>query len=365
MINIMEYPLISVVMPVFNGETYLDEAIGSVLSQSYNNFEFLIIDDGSTDSSLEIIEKYDDKRILVYSITQKKGIVAALNLGLSNAKGKYIVRQDADDISLSYRFETQVKYLEENNQICVLGSSSIAIDSNGKCLNLFRASTSQLELKWQLLFHNPINHPSAMIRSEFLKRNKLNYFENEKGAEDFGLWSRMSKFGNLGNVGKPLIKYRLHENQVTSTYNEEITKRAVEIALNNINSIYNNFSFDEVQKLRNWYYFLPTFWKRSDIELLIKLLLVGVEFSKKIFLNSNEFLKVFRKFYDRLFNPIYFFQPYLWNSKIWIPILKIDLIGVFSLPFRRVVSLLYYGSWIIYKKLYISFCNLFKNSKAT
>lgn len=163
-------PLISVVMPVYNAELYLDEAIQSITNQTYKKFEFIIINDGSTDKSLEIIKKYKDEysRIVLIS-RENKGLVFSLNEGISKAKGKYIARMDADDISLSTRLEEQVAFMEENQEIGVCGSWVEVFGDNRKN-TIWKMPKSNEELKTRLLFSVPVAHPSVMMRKEILDK---------------------------------------------------------------------------------------------------------------------------------------------------------------------------------------------------
>jgi len=155
----MNNPLISVVLSVYNAEKYLVEAIKSILNQTFKDFEFIIINDGSTDKSLEIIESYqkEDERIILIS-RENKGLIASLNEGIEKAKGKYIVRMDADDISLSTRFEEQVKIMEENQNIGLCGTSVIVFGNNIKN-DVWKLSKDDKTIKTELLFSSPLFHP--------------------------------------------------------------------------------------------------------------------------------------------------------------------------------------------------------------
>ena len=184
--------LVSVILPVYNAQKYLEEAIESIINQTYTNFEFIIIDDGSGDNSLNIINKYQkqDSRILVIT-RENKGLVYTLNEGINQAKGKYIARMDADDISLSNRFEKQIELLENSN-IDICGCHYLLVDeyNNINGLNLTPLSHEMCFLS--LASKVPFAHPSVMIRKEFLDKNNLKYGQSEhKIAEDFDLWMRM------------------------------------------------------------------------------------------------------------------------------------------------------------------------------
>jgi len=211
--------LVSVLMPVYNTALYLEEAIESILTQSFTNFEFIIIDDGSTDRSLTIIEQYaqKDKRIKVIS-RNNQGLIKTLNQGLALAKGKYIARMDSDDVSLSLRFEKQVKYLEKHLECVAVGSMSQLIDSDGDVIGRVG----------ELLDHNDIDdahikgqggaiiHPSAMIRKETML-HVGGYSDYYLHAEDLDFWLRLAEVGKLYNISEELFLYRQHLESVGYT----------------------------------------------------------------------------------------------------------------------------------------------------
>jgi len=210
-------PEISVVMSVYNGEKYLDEAIQSILNQTYKNFEFIIINDGSTDKSLEIIKKYinQDKRIILIN-RENKGLIASLNEGIAKARGTYIARMDADDISLPNRFEEQVKFMEKNLDVGVCGSWVVVFGKNRKD-RLWKTSLKDDELKTNLLFSVPFAHPSVIIRTDLLFNNNIRYNSEFIHAEDYNLWVDLSNYTKFANIQKVLLKYRYLGKSITRT----------------------------------------------------------------------------------------------------------------------------------------------------
>jgi glycosyltransferase involved in cell wall biosynthesis len=197
-------------MPVYNGEKYLDEAIQSILNQTYENFEFIIINDGSTDKSLEIIEKYksQDERIVVIS-RENKGLIDSLNEGIEKSKGKYIARMDADDISLPTRFEKQIELMEkEDADIC--GCHWFIMNELGKSIDCSTVPLSNPSLLLYLSYSVPFAHGSVMIRKSFLEDNRLYYGSGyAKHAEDYDLWIKMFECGaKFVNVDDFLFRYR-------------------------------------------------------------------------------------------------------------------------------------------------------------
>ena len=209
-------PLISVVMSCYNRQNYVAQAIESILNQTYTNFEFIIIDDCSTDNTYKIIKKYvkRDKRIIALQNEDNKGIVHALNTGFKLAQGKYIARMDDDDISLPQRFEKQVKYMEENPDVVVLGSKIETFPNEGG--NWCPATNGDL-LQMLMPLCCPICHPSVLIRKDFLRKHKLSYLEEYKYAEDYHLWTQIIlKGGKIVNLDEVLLKYRIGGNKISS-----------------------------------------------------------------------------------------------------------------------------------------------------
>lgn len=198
---------VSVVMSVFNGESFLREAIDSILSQSFSAFEFIIINDGSTDKSIEIINSYNDGRIKLIDQTNS-GLSRSLNRGIEISKSNYIARMDADDISLPTRLEKQYQFLQNNNECVVVGTNAMMMDLSGDYLY-----TTTLPLKWvdinAKLPTSSLFHSSTMFRKNaFIKAG--GYME-EIGHhfEDKILWNKICEFGQLRNISEPLIKYRI------------------------------------------------------------------------------------------------------------------------------------------------------------
>jgi glycosyltransferase involved in cell wall biosynthesis len=227
-------PLISVVMAVYNGGDYLDEAIESILQQTLTNFEFLILDDGSKDNSLKMIEKYadNDSRIKVIA-RENRGFAFSLNEMLAVSKGKYIARMDQDDIALSHRFELQIQHLENHPKVAVLGGGCHMIDHKGRYLTTFIHPETNAEIQSELLVgHSAISHPSAMIRREILMDN--GGYDLDYGlVEELDLWLRLGEKAELGNLREPIMKYRLHSNSVSEKNGikqREAGRRACEAA---------------------------------------------------------------------------------------------------------------------------------------
>ncbi len=220
--------LVSVIMSNYNTpEEFLREAIESILNQTYSDFEFIIVDDCSTDNSLDIIASYDDPRIVLLKNEENLGITKSLNRALKIAKGEYVARMDGDDIALPERFEKQVALLTENPDVIVcgtwvelIGDGASELKEKNSCKKLPDRETHQINL----LFGNHLNivHPAAMFNHRLLKENGITYNENYIFAQDYRMWVECSKSGRLANVSEILFKYRIHGKAVS------VSKKAVQ-----------------------------------------------------------------------------------------------------------------------------------------
>lgn len=205
-------PKVSVVMSVFNGEYYLAEAIGSILNQTFADFEFIIINDGSTDGSLDIIDEYAerDDRIIVIS-RENKGLSASLNEAIAVARGFWIVRMDADDIALPNRIETQLMWMEASGADLCGGNIEVIGKSFRRKIRYF---PKQNQIYTHLLFNSAFAHPTVVVRSSVIKR--FPYAVEYGVAEDYELWTRLAANGvRMTNCPDVVLKYRRHSGQVT------------------------------------------------------------------------------------------------------------------------------------------------------
>lgn len=225
----MSSPEISVVMPVYNSEIYLSAAIDSILSQTCDNFELLIFDDGSTDDSWKIIRQYAqlDKRIVPFRADTNSGYVVHLNDGVLRANGDFIARMDSDDIALPDRLALQLEFLRNNPHVGVVGTSSIQIDENGHEVRLSLRNDTSEALLWQSFFTNPLAHPTVMFRKSIVVRAGL-YDPRKIPSEDYDLWARVLRISMLANLKTPLLKYRQHPNSVSRIRTESQAAHALE-----------------------------------------------------------------------------------------------------------------------------------------
>ncbi len=216
----MKNPKVTVLMSVYNGEKYLREAIDSILNQTFKDFEFLIVNDGSTDRTAEILRSYHDHRIKIINNEKNMGLTGSLNKGLKIARGEYIARMDADDISLPQRLEKEVAFLDQNKKVGLVGTYYLMINENGKVLHTVKCLTQDEKLREKLLEGNQFGHGSVMLRAECIKKVGL-YREL---AEDFDLWLRISEVYDIANIPEPLYKWRLNSKSVSVSRKEQQDK---------------------------------------------------------------------------------------------------------------------------------------------
>jgi len=215
-------PKISVLMPVYNGDQFLDKSIKSVLNQTFNNFEYIIINDGSTDGSLKIIESYRDSRIKIINYSKNKGITFALNNGLNVAKGDYIARQDQDDISYPDRFMLQIEYLENNN-VDLTDTNFIFIDENDNYLQDYEKRYFSPDETLSHLFFYEMVHASIMCKRSLFTKYNIQY--RKRPTEDYDLFIRLAKAGmRAGRLDQKLIKQRKHSNSMCGSDWDNIKK---------------------------------------------------------------------------------------------------------------------------------------------
>lgn len=226
-------PKVSVIMAVYNGSDYLREAIDSVLCQTYDDFELIIVDDASTDNSLEIIKSYKDERIVIICNENNMKLPRSLNKGISKAKGEYIVRMDADDICLPDRFAKQVDFMEKNLDIAASSGNYIIIDADGNVKKKLLWTIKSHRLTGELLnryakIPSPLVHPAAIIRKSVFDEGIL-YNPQYSSAQDYDLWLKINSKYKLGNISDVILKYRVHDKSISSVKREAQLNNAYKI----------------------------------------------------------------------------------------------------------------------------------------
>lgn len=232
-------PLISVIIPVFNAEAFVENALRSVCKQTYKNLEVIVIDDGSTDSSRDIIESFDDERVHLFS-RENRGLIATLNEGIDRSNGDFIARMDADDICLETRFEKQLKYLLDNPNTGAVFSGIELINEKSETISIRRSKKTRCIEPVELLFGCPVCHPTAMFNLAKLEKSEISYDYDYHLAEDFELWTRIISKTKIGLLNDVLFKYRIHPNSVTSKNGLKQREIAVKALSQNLIKCSNN-----------------------------------------------------------------------------------------------------------------------------
>ena len=208
-------PLVSIVMPIYNSETYLDEAILSIIHQTYQNWELLVINEfGSNEEGKRIINRYAaiDSRIRLIQNSERLGIAESLNEGLRQARGEYIARMDGDDISLPKRIEKQVEFMENNNDILLCG---VQVEVFGSEKWDWKLETDSAQIRTDALFYSPCVHPTILFRRDVIDKYSIFYNKNYKASEDYDFFTRVLEFGEIVNLKEVLFKYRLYGTNAT------------------------------------------------------------------------------------------------------------------------------------------------------
>lgn len=208
--------LVTVLLPVYNAEKYLREAIDSILCQTFKDFELLAINDGSTDSSSGILASYNDKRLRIINNVENKGLIYTLNRGIEEARGKYIARMDADDIAMPDRLDIQVKFLEQNPSIALVGGYAKVIDEYGIEIGKLKPPWQYKAILEEIFYGSTFVHPSVMYNTNII-RDLGGYSYDAPHAEDYELWLRLILCYKAENIPKVLVQYRIHAGQVSQT----------------------------------------------------------------------------------------------------------------------------------------------------
>lgn len=273
-------PRISVVMSAFNGEKFIKGAIDSILNQTFSDFEFIIVDNASTDKTNEIILSCHDPRIVFIKNDSNLGQTKALNIGIRQARGEFIARMDADDISLPPRLELQYKCLSQNASLGVVGTWFTEIDEKGKHLKYFTMPTDPLEIKCYLISPGELGyyclaHPTVLIRRKVLLDVGL-YDENYR-TQDYDLWVRIVKKYPIANLNRFLVKHRVVDLQQSRRFKDEVRMECQKIIASNVSHYLSHSS-------------------EKELLALVRMLQYKPQESKE---DGKQVLKVFNSFFDK------------------------------------------------------------------
>lgn len=213
-------PRVSVVMAVYNGAPFIEESVGNILAQKFTDFELIVVDDGSTDRSVELLRTFGDRRIRIVQNERNRGLAASLNRGIALACGEYIARHDVDDRSAPDRFAKQVAFLHAHPEVVLLGTGFSSIDANGKVLERIELPTRHHDILWHMCWYCPFAHTSVMWRRADVSERFGGYDESLEYSEDFDLWRRISASAPVANLPEALVDVRIHDTSMTATYEE-------------------------------------------------------------------------------------------------------------------------------------------------
>jgi glycosyltransferase involved in cell wall biosynthesis len=246
-----------VLMPVYNCAPYVATALNSILTQTCPDFEVVIIDDGSTDDTVQVIREIDDTRVRLIQKPRNTGITDSLNMGLAIAEGQFIARMDGDDISVNTRLEEQIALLEQEPSVVLCGSWMQTFSTD----EIVRVPADHDEIKTTMLLWNCVMHPTVMIRNSFLRDNNLQYNKLLEPAEDYDLWVRMIQKGRFHNIPRALVMHRVHDRQTSETRRQEQQTKADTIRCRHLSSLTTMRSarkFFDIEAAR-----LETSWKKK------------------------------------------------------------------------------------------------------
>jgi glycosyltransferase involved in cell wall biosynthesis len=314
--------LISVIMPVYNCASYVEEAVNSILNQTFTNFELIIIDDASTDNTVAVVKTFTDSRIKLISKKINQGVSRAVNDGFRLAKGKYIARMDGDDISLKNRFEKQVAILENNSKIFICASW---IQFFGNDSKITKYKETHNEIITQLLIHCPISVSSSMFRRKELS----NYFydENKKSGEDYDFWTKVAWLGEMYTIQEVLLLYRVHSKQASIKYKQQQIIDDVEIKL----FLFKKINYDTIRYTDNLIskmLLLNQYIEVKELDLFLKWLkeLVLLNRNSKVY-PQKELENVLENIKKALLFALYFKITAIGVNKYWRfkALLKLDI----------------------------------------
>ncbi len=299
-------PLISVIIPVFNGESFLASAIDSVLRQTFENFELIIIDDGSSDRSWEIISSYSDNRILCFR-QENLGVVSTLNKAISISKGKYISRLDQDDLMTSDRLSIQLNFLKNHPEYAAVGTAAKIISDHDLTGRVMNHPTSFAAISLSLYFDNPFVHSSMLVnKSRLLDVGSYNESDGRTPPEDFELWSKLATKYQVANIPSFLTYYRETRDSWSRSYIDKYKRKVVKISCNNIfSSIGYKYSRSECYSLACLYHAIDRDGKINLVTIVNMLSDLLKTICIKGYIERNEVKKVSLKIKTKIY--VYYF----------------------------------------------------------
>jgi len=245
-------PLASVLMCVRNGERFVQRAINSVLTQTMDDFELVIVDDASTDGTYDLLQEITDPRVILMRLPEQSGAAQARNFGLSTARGRYVAILDADDVALPRRLEHQIAFLSERPRTVIVGSPTVVIDADGIPRGVRSMPGGPLAIRWMTMLKSPFAHSSVVFRTDVLNRFEQVYDRAFEPSEDYELCARLLGVGDGENMADPLVFYRVHPEQLSNTKRERQLRLHDRIVRRTIRVELPEFHADDMQLSRLW-----------------------------------------------------------------------------------------------------------------
>ncbi|MCR4030941.1 MULTISPECIES: glycosyltransferase family 2 protein [Flavobacterium] len=294
-------PKVSVLMPVYNCELYIKDAIESILNQTFVDFELIIIDDCSTDLTLSIIKSYFDSRIKLIEKAQNTGYTNSLNYAISIATGDYIARMDGDDIAFPDRFQKQYDFLNQNQDVVICGTAMQIIGNK----QIVRHPSDHNNLKIRLCFGSVFHHPTVMIKTHILKENIYN--KDYEPAEDYELWTRLAFIGKMANLEEVLLQYRIHSGQTSAVRKNLQDQNIFRCQMHMLNKFFveDKFTATQIKTALK----IESVQSKKDISDSLKLYYYLKEVNKKVLIFEEDTFKNVLKNKE-----LFLFQNYLKNN---------------------------------------------------
>jgi len=261
-------PEISVLLSVYNAENFISESIESILNQSYSNFELIIVDDCSTDESFEICKGYaiTDHRIILLRNPANLGGCQTLNEGLKHARGKYVARQDNDDWSYPDRFAKQIKFMEDNPEVGILGGSMEIINETGEIIGKRIYQTTDFSIRKNIFLYSPFSHPLVMFRKSIL--DKVGHYDCEYApADDYELYFRMGRISKFANISDVLLKYRIVATSLTNKRTRKMELKTIGVRKKYRNT--GNYRITFFDRTYNFFHLLSVYLVPAKIKIYI------------------------------------------------------------------------------------------------
>jgi len=340
-------PRVTVLMPVYNAERYLRPALESILAQTFGDFEFLIINDGSSDGSRKVIESYTDPRIKLVDNPHNMGLAKTLNQGLSLAAGDLIARQDADDMSYPDRLRQQVEFLDSHPETALVGTQARIIDVEGRPtgLSYYDRCCEHESIRWDLLFGNSFTHTSVMFRRKIVAGEMGGYDESFIYEQDYDLWSRIASRHGVMNIPLTLVDYRIHPFSMSSTMRGVMAEEHRRVIQRNTSAVLGEQAVTD--KEVDLIVRATVEFRKESLEpflALFRRILVTYQRLCPSVSDSNDFRLAVTRQYLRLAHRAWKAKPYLvWRvlaeSMVRYPVLRVALSWLRDVLFARAVRL--------------------------